>query len=408
LKGSLRVYLFTSFAGDLIVPLYSLYLPLLAALSGATVAEVGIVGGASYISYSFMPFIAGRYSDRMKIRRGFILAALGVLAVVSLSYLYVATPLQLIAARVGEGVGWAMLWPTVQAAIAEDTQMEASKSLSIYNTIWSAAAAIGPLVGVVLLLFYQSIRTIFVFSIILLLAAVAVNLLPTRRESRRKEGFVDRELSRRIEPSPVVHPLIDIRASYSSWFYKLALVYVMAVRGVLLTFALPLARSTGTSVLLIGEIAIFFGVSRFVTYVFTLRDDIRGWLLATANIRRNVVVGLVLASLGGGLPVIPDKSGATFLASFIIVGVAASVVTAISQTEMLRLDPNKRGEKAGLQESSIGVGVAFGPIVSGLMSGGSYVVPFFFPLSGILLVIPTLLLGTRQRAKRQIVMQPEP
>jgi predicted MFS family arabinose efflux permease len=84
------------------------------------------------------------------------------------------------------------------------------------------------------------------------------------------------------------------------------------------------------------------------------------------------------------------------------------MVTAISQTEMLRLDPNKRGEKAGLQESSIGVGVAFGPIVSGLTSGGSFVVPFYFPLSGIFLVIPTLLLGTRQRAKRQIVMQPEP
>ncbi len=407
MKGSLRVYLFTSFVGDLIVPLYSLYLPLLAALSGATVAEVGIVGGASYISYSFMPFIAGRYSDRMKIRQGFMLAALTVLALVSLLYLFVATPLQLIAARIGEGVGWAMLWPTVQAAIAEDTQMEASKSLSIYNTIWSAAAAIGPLVGVVLLVFFQSIRTIFIFSIFLLFAAIAVNLIPTIRERGRKKGFVGRELSRRIEPSHVAHPSNSIKASYGIWFYMVALAFVMAVRGVVLTFALPLARSTGTSVLLIGEVAFFFGASRFATYVFTLRDDIRGWLLATANIRRNVVVGLVLASLGGALPVIPDKSGATFLASFIIVGVAASMVTAISQTEMLRQDPNKRGEKAGLQESSIGAGVAFGPIVSGLASGGSFVVPFFFPLSGIFLVIP-ILLGTRQSVKRQIVTQPEP
>ena len=402
------MYLFTSFVGDLIVPLYSLYLPLLAALSGATVAEVGIVGGASYISYSFMPFIAGRYSDRMKIRQGFMLAALGVLVLVSLLYLFVATPLQLIAARIGEGVGWAMLWPTVQAAIAEDTQMEASKSLSIYNTIWSAAAAIGPLIGVVLLVFYQSIRTIFLFSIILLLAAIAVNLLPNRSELGRKEGKVDRELSRQLEPGRAAYPSKDIKAAYATWFYMIALAFVMAVRGVVLTFALPLARSTGTSVLLIGEVAFFFGASRFATYVLTLRDDLRGWLLARANIRRNVVVGLVLASLGGALPVIPDKSGATFLASFIIVGVAASMVTAISQTEMLRLDPNKRGEKAGLQESSIGAGVAFGPIVSGLASGGSFVVPFFFPLSGIFLVIPMLLIGTRRREKRQIATKPEP
>jgi MFS family permease len=402
LKGSLSVYLFTSFIGDLIVPVYSLFIPLLAADSGASPAEVGIVGGASYVAYSFMPFIIGRYSDRMKVRQGFVLGALAVLATVSLIYVYVASPVQLIATRVVEGVGWSMLWPTVQAAIAEDTQREASKSLSIYNTVWSAAAAIGPVVGATLF-FFSSIRTIFMVSVALLLFAVVINLAPTKRRRKREDG--PPEGAEILRSDPRVHVSEGSIASYRTWFYMTALAFVMAVRGVLFTFALPYAKASGGPVVLVAYVALFFGASRFVTYLFTLRDEIRGWLLAPGRIRRNIVVGLVFASLGGALPVVPDKTGATFLVSFIIVGVAASLVTAIAQTEMMRLDPARRGENAGLQESSIGVGVGLGPIAAGLASGGSLVVPFFFPLTGILVVIPVMVIGTRRHVERPVLGQ---
>ena len=398
MKESLRAYLFTSFVGDLILPIYSLFIPLLASESGATAAEVGIVGGASYVTYSFVPFLAGRYSDKIKVRHGFMLAALGVLSLMSLLYVFAANPLQLIATRIGEGAGWAMLWPTVQAAIAEDTQREPSKSLSIYNTIWSGASAVGPLLGVGLIFFTQSIRTIFMLSVALLLAVIVVNLLLVKR----RPNPTSKQTNRGTEPLHGNYLADGGGAPYRIWFYMLALAFVMAVRGVLFTFALPLAQSTGVPVLLIGSVAVFFGASRFATYVLTMRDEIRGWLMATRNIKRNVITGVIIASFGGVLPVIPDKSGATFLASFIIVGVGASMVTAISQTEMLRKDASRRGEMAGLQESSIGAGVALGPIVSGLASGGSLFVPFFFPISGIVVVLPTLLLGTRRRSTKQL------
>ena len=403
MKGSIRVYLFTSFVGDIIVPIYSLFIPLLASESGASPAEIGLVGGASYATYSFMPFIAGRYSDRLKIRRGFVLGALAVLATVSLLYVFVADPLQLIATRVVEGVGWSLLWPTVQAAIAEDSRREASKSLSIYNTIWSAAAAVGPIVGVVLIFFFQSIRTIFVLSVVLLLVAVAVNLLPGRGS---KGEFATVQMEARAEPNVRITSSFGANASYRAWFYMVAVAFVMAVRGVLFTFALPYARAVGVPVLLVGSVAFFFGASRFATYVLTLRDEVRAWLLSAGNIRKNTFIGLALASVGGVLPVVPDRTGIAFLASFVVCGVAASMVTAITQIEMMRVDPGKRGENAGIQESSIGVGVGFGPIVSGLLSGGSLVAPFFFPLTGIIVVIPALMLGTR-RSLREATLTPK-
>ena len=401
MKGSLRVYLYTSFIGDLIVPVYSLFIPLLAAESGASPAEVGVVGGASYVAYSFMPFIIGRYSDRTKVRRGFVLGALAILATVSLIYVYVANPFQLIATRVVEGIGWSMLWPTVQAAISDDTHREASKSLSIYNTVWSAAAAIGPVVGATL--FFFSIRTIFMVSVALLLVAIAINLVPTRRRERKEDGTPDG--AEIIRTGPRIHVgQGSTNATHRTWFYMTALAFVMAVRGVLFTFALPYAKATGVPVFLVASVAFFFGASRFVTYLFTLRDEVRGWLLGADRIRRNILVGLAVASLGGVLPVVPDRTGATFLVSFIIVGVAASLVTAIAQTEMIRLDPARRGENAGLQESSIGIGVGFGPIAAGLASGGSLLVPFFLPLTGIVFVVLAMALGTRRRAHRPILV----
>jgi predicted MFS family arabinose efflux permease len=245
-------------------------------------------------------------------------------------------------------------------------------------------------------------------SLILLLAALVINLMPTKRPEKKKkknespaDGIASHASEKRVQES---YGSPD--ASYKTWFYVTALAFVMAVRGILFTFAFPYAKATGVPVIIVAYVLSFFGASRFLTYVFTLRDEVRGWLLAPDRIRVNIIICITLASLGGVLPLIPDRTGATFLISFIIVGVAASMVTAISQTEMMRLDPTKRGEKAGLQESSIGMGVALGPIVAGLASGGSLVAPFFLPLGGILVVIPALLLGTRRGVRQRRMHTP--
>jgi MFS family permease len=427
LTSSFRVYLFTSFTGDLVVPIFSLFIPLLAAELGASPAEIGVVGGASYLTYSFMPFVFGRYSDRLKILRVLMISSLVVLTVVSLLYFFVATPIQLIAVRIVEGVGWSMLWPMIQAAIADDVQMDVGKSLGLYNIVWSAAAAIGPLVAVALIFVFQSIRTIFLLSVILLFATIVVNLIPVLRErSSSSSSRNNNERRRRMDDG---HPLVDpeispagvepqvhvtdgslgigaggaaAAASFSVWFYLAALAFIMAVRGILFTFALPLAQSVGVPVLLIGSFAFFFGASRFATYLFTMRDDFRGWFLARTRIRLNVMAMLLLASIGGILPIVPDRSGVMFLISFVLCGIAASGISAISQVEMIGFSPGKRGENAGLLESSIGVGAGIGPIVAGQLAGGSLLIPFYFPVSGIFLVIPVLLWATRRSTKKPI------
>ena len=102
-------------------PVFYIFLPLFAVTLGANTLELGLVGGTSYAVYSFMPFVMGHISDRRGSRKFFIITSLVILCVVSLLYAASNDPVSLIVVRVFEGVGWAMLWPAMEAAIVEDS-----------------------------------------------------------------------------------------------------------------------------------------------------------------------------------------------------------------------------------------------------------------------------------------------
>ena len=137
------------------------------------------MGGASNVVYSFMPFVMGHFSDRRGSRRIFIISSFTVLSVVSIAYVLISNPVSLIIARVFEGIGWAMLWPAMDAAISKDvTSMDAKKAFSIYNVSWSSAAAVGPLMGSALI-FLTSIRDAFLLTFFIMVLTLAVNVYPS-------------------------------------------------------------------------------------------------------------------------------------------------------------------------------------------------------------------------------------
>jgi DHA1 family multidrug resistance protein-like MFS transporter len=133
------------------------------------------VGGVAWVSYSFVPYLIGRYSDKLRRRKAFIVISMVMLAACSFIYVFVESPLQLIALRLLEGIAWSILWPIVDVSISEDVSRESDKALSIYNTVWSAAGAIGPLLGGLLLLFAE-IRYIFLITALLMAIATIVTI----------------------------------------------------------------------------------------------------------------------------------------------------------------------------------------------------------------------------------------
>jgi MFS family permease len=387
-------YLFSAFIGDFMIPIFNTFVPLFAYELGANPLVVGLVGGATWGVYSFMPFIIGRYSDRMRERRNLMVLSLSVLGVTSVLYSLAASPTFLIILRVVEGIGWSLLWPTLDALIGEDTSRETTKFFSIYNCVWAAATAIGPLVGATMVAILADIRFVFVLTAVLSGVAASVNLVglirgrePSSRTDK-VESNTDRTPGARQVTDPEPSPHGGISATLKFWM--IAMAFVWGTRSIMFTFFPPLARSVDLSVFSIGIIVFVSGLALTLTFVATTREKIRNKLLQKKRVRTNALAALGLASVAGVLPIIPNSSELLGLVSFALIGMAAAITTTLAQAGMIiSSDPKQIGRNSGLFEISIGIGSALGPIFAGLISGTSFFLPFLVPSIGIL-AIPVL------------------
>src|SRR6267143_427127 len=189
-QGDFRLRLLSAFIGNMALAIFSLFLPLLAYEIGASALEIGLVGGTAFFVYSFIAFAIGRYLDKTKARKKFMVLSFLLLAASSLFYAFASTPLELIAFRVLEGAAWACFWPILNTSMREDVQREASKSFSIYNSVWSVGSSIGPLVGFALVTFL-GVHYIFLITAIFFPATAAVNSIGLRGEQSNKAKPLD-------------------------------------------------------------------------------------------------------------------------------------------------------------------------------------------------------------------------
>ncbi len=389
--------LFSAFAGNLALPIYALFVPLLASRLGASLFEIGIVGGASNAVYSFLPVITGHFSDRRGSRRFFIVSSFLVLTVVSVSFALISSPVYLIVARIFEGVGWAMLWPAMDAAVGRDVagSMDANKAFSLYNVSWSAAAAIGPLLGSTLI-FLTSIRDAFLVTVFIMGVTFVVNAIPSLRHHEEKESSRPQFNDDGVAVSRIVTQTTNF-SPVGSKFYGAACAVAAVSSGVLFTFFAPYARSLGISILLVGVITFAFGFGRFLFYILTTNERVRQATLRSDKRVRNMMVALAMASVSGLLVSLRDPSGLTYLIAYGIGGVGISIVYTVAQTGMISESAAGRfGRSAGLFETSIGIGACAGPIIGGAISGTSLAIPFLVPSLGFALFLAAFAILARK------------
>ena len=386
MSGDLKRDLVSSFNANLILPLYSVFLPLLAYALNASTFEVGLVGGAANAVYCFMPFVMGRFADRTKVRRFFVTTSFVLLSVISVSYIYVQNPVTLIVIRVFEGVGWAMLWPAVEAAIRDSTA-DARRALSIFNFTWSGSAAIGPLIGSAIV-FVSTIREAFVVSSAVMITTALLNLAPLVMRQNNNVAVV--------RTTPISDHVQMPR--YGARLYVPSMMLAAVSVGVLYTFLPEYAKSIHISILLVGAATFTFGSTRFLVYLLTVREQFRSSLLHSKNRARNVVISLIVLSLSSLLMLVRDPSGLLYIASYGIGGACFSVVYAVSQASVIaEAEPDKVGRGAGMFESSIGIGQALGPVMGGAIAMGSYSTPFIVPSLSLVVFLISLPFLVRRR-----------
>jgi MFS family permease len=417
-SGSFHIYLFSASVSDFFYPIFYTFLPLLAYHLGASPLEIGFVGGGVNIMYSFMPFLMGRFLDKVRARKLFIISSFSILSVVSFLYSVASSPLVLIVTRLGEGVAWAMLWPVLLLGITQDSAREARRSLSIYNFTWSGAAALGPLAGAALV-FFTSYQVTFVIAALSLAVTVFVNSVPISKWKGNRslqtsgENFTlsqslsDPAADDRQKTAPANDDNYDDETKERAFevaLYFTATALVSMTAEILFTFFPPFSNSIGISVLLLGGIVFSFSGARFLAFFLTTKDRVRSRLLEREKRNWNVLVALVILALASLLLIIPGAITLLYFVSFAVVGVIFAVIGAISQVGIItESNPNRMGMAAGLYESAFGIGASIGPIMAGAISYKSLTTSFFVPALGIfasLLVLFTVGAISRSRKSR--------
>lgn len=121
--------------------------PLLASQLGATWIEVGLMGAAWGVVFTFSAVLTGRISDR--IGRKPVLAMSGALsALAALLFIRASSVSELIAIRGLEGLAWSCFWPVMEALATETADTEqVGKGIGLVTTVYTLAFAIGSFAG---------------------------------------------------------------------------------------------------------------------------------------------------------------------------------------------------------------------------------------------------------------------
>jgi len=380
-SGQMFSYLFTAAVGDLVVPILTVFLPLLTLEVGGNFFEVGIVGGISYVTSSFLPYLMGRYSDKFRSKHALLAASFAITASTSLVYLLASNPIEVIVARAVEGVGWSMLWPTLQSAVTTATD-DKGRSLSIYNSVWSGAYAVGP-IAAGLFATIGSLRIVFVATSVLLALGLIVNLgfHNANRESKEASPIVDvipdsNKSEIRVEPPE------KGRADTSFYFFAI-LVSAFAV-SILLTFFPAIVNLAGIPVFTISVITSGYGILRFLFYLMTTYKQFRNRLFSRKHVENFVLVLVIGVAISSACLIFFDRNPFLSFLAFGIIGAAYSIVSTIAQSKIIaEAEFPRTGEAAGVFEISIGIGTFLGPTIAGVLLQFGKISPFLTPSFGI-------------------------
>ena len=121
--------------------------PLLASRMGATWIEIGLMGAAWGVAFTFSAFLTGRISDRVG-RRPVLVVSAALNALAALLFLRALSVSELIIIRGLEGLAWACFWPPMEALATETVDTEqVGRGIGLITTVYGVAFAIGSFSG---------------------------------------------------------------------------------------------------------------------------------------------------------------------------------------------------------------------------------------------------------------------
>ncbi len=353
----------------------------------------------------------GTLGDRLGHKRLFMMG-LAVFGVASLAAAYSPAAAALIAARVLLAVGAAMMMPATLSIIRLTfaNERERAVAIGIWASVASGGAALGPVVGGVLLehFWWGSVFLINV-PIVLLALPLAWRCIPASRPDAARPwdlagslqimaglilcAYALKELGKaetswphagvacaagivmltvfvrrqRRRPYPLIDFAIFRNATFSSGVAA-ALFAGAALFGMELVFSQRLQLVLGMSPIQAALYILPLPLAAFVA------GPLAGWLLAYVRGPRLMTLALTVSGAGmGGYLLSYDGSFAAQMASLTVLGLGiGATMTAASSSIMQSATPERAGMAASIEEVSYELGGALGVTLMGSILTGVY------------------------------------
>ncbi|WP_341891092.1 MFS transporter [Variovorax sp. YR752] len=367
----------------------------------------------------------GALGDRVGYRRMFV-AGLAVFGVASLCAAYAPNPAVLIAARALLGVGASMMMPATLAILrlVFTDERERAVAIGVWASVASGGAALGPVVGGVLLEYFWW-GSVFLINVpvVVLALVLALWLLPTQKNTgTRPWDFIGsvqvlvglvflvltiKELTK-FAPSVTTAaitgalaavamalfvrrqrrssaPLIDFRLFRNAYFSGgviAAIVASVALIGVELVFSQRLQLVVGLTPLQAGLTLLPLPLAAFVA------GPLAGLLLARIGSRPVILGGLVTTALAlCALALAVDAAGLLKPAILVLLGLGVgATITAASNAVMNNAPVEHAGMAASIEEVSYELGGVLGIALLGSVLSSSYTAALVIPEG---LAVPT-------------------
>jgi MFS family permease len=189
----------TDVSSEMIYPLLPLFV---ATLPGGSAAFLGLIEGAAETTASLLKLVSGSYSDRIRSRKGLVLAGYGVSALARPLIALAASPLGVLLVRMSDRVGKGVRTSPRDALIADSSPSDGrGKAFGFHRSMDHAGAVVGPLLATAALyLLDNNLRTVFWLAGIPGILAVALIILKVREVPREAAPLSP---ARRLLPGPL-------------------------------------------------------------------------------------------------------------------------------------------------------------------------------------------------------------
>jgi MFS family permease len=313
---------------------------------GASPATLGTLFAANFLIYMIVCVISGHLSDRLG-RRFMTIVAAAVCLIAWYGMGMVQSVAGLLLLAVLSGSGLALIWPPIEAWLADLSGNSArllNRNIGLFNIAWTGGLMVGPLVAGQLWDAYGEGVFVVAGSTGLFCLLMAI-LTPTAPPA-----------DAHVAPPAHVDTRLVTRFLYMAW---LVLVGCAFARGMVGGCFPNLGEALRYPKALIGKLQFMMAAGQFVAFIVTRMTQ--GW-----QYRLSPLWVCAIVSTLSMLTALVTNNPTFFGIAFAMVGASLGVTYMAGITYALSSAPEGRGKMVGFHEGIMGIGLVSGSFLGGL------------------------------------------